>query len=300
MSLADWQAALRSVKAFTPNCAVQFIGGEPMIVPWFFELISFCRDQGIDWGVITNGSRLTEARVQDIVAARPLNIDVSLDSRLSASHDFLRGVAGSMEKVSQGIERLVEERARTGSRFIIRLKPTVTGHTIGALLDLVDWVETLPGVLVDFSPVRLWRDADIQALYPQTPQQLSELKVVVDKLIQRKTAGAPIETSVAKLAGMIEHFEHRPNQHGVGQCRVGLRSIDIRPNGDVNHCWKFTRIGNLREASMAKIWRNAVRMELVEQTVSCDLFKTTCSTSCHAHRTLRQDVARGLRYLRRR
>ena len=298
MPLEAWKHALRSLKDFTPGYAVQFIGGEPMIVPWFFDLVSFCHEERIDWGVITNGSSLSEARVQDIVAAKPLNIDVSIDSALSAEHDSLRGVAGSLGKVRAGVERLVAERTRTHSRFLIRLKPTVTRQTMTSLPNLVDWAETQDGVFVDFSPVRLWRQSDIQALYPATPEELRQLEAVVGILIRRKVAGAPIETSADKLLAMIDHFSCRPNSHGVGRCRVGLRSLDIRPNGDVIHCWNFNRIGNVREASIADIWESAERRAMIEQTVACDLFKTTCSTSCHAHRTLRQEIARGIRYLR--
>jgi len=99
MSLASWQSTLRSLKDFTPDCAVQFLGGEPMMVTWFFDLASFCRDEGIDWGVITNGSSLSQDRVRALVAAKPLNIDVSIDSRDAGDHDFLRGVPGSMKRL---------------------------------------------------------------------------------------------------------------------------------------------------------------------------------------------------------
>lgn len=297
MSLGQWQAVFRSIKAYVPGFAVQFIGGEPMIVPWFFDLVTFCAEEDIDWGVITNGSSLTGERVKQLVGARPLNVDISIDSRDPACHDLLRGVPGSMDHISRGIERLVEERARSARRFVIRLKPTVTRQTIGSLLDLVDWAETLPTVYVDFSPVRLWRVAEIAALYPRTGAEIEELRDVVSRLIGRKADGAPIETSVSKLSAMIEHFQRKPNQHGVDQCRVGLRSIDIRPNGDVKHCWKFDPIGNLRQTSMADMWRGAAHKEKVAETVSCDLFKTTCSTSCLAHRTLGQEVVRGIKML---
>lgn len=298
MSLEEWKAALLSVKAFVGRYTVQFLGGEPTIMPWFFDLVTFCQHQDIDWGVITNGSTLNEKRVSELIAARPLNVDVSIDSRVSTNHDFLRGISGSMEKVSQGVELLVKERERVGARTIVRLKPTVTKQTIDDLLDLVDWAASLPSVLVDLSPVRLWRDSQIATMYPKDTAEVQHLHDVVGALIERKDRGAPIETSVAKLKAIVDHFAGSPNQHGVAQCRVGLRSIDIRPNGDVNHCWKFERIGNLRHTSLADIWNAKMRKDVVSQSVACDKFKTVCSTSCFAHRTLAQDVKRGVHFLR--
>jgi len=298
MSLAEWQDALLSIKAYVSSFAVQFLGGEPMMMPWFFELVQFCADQAIDWGVITNGSSLSAVRVRQLAASRPINIDISVDSRDAAVHDAARGVRGSMSQVCAGVLRLVEERQRSGQRFLIRLKPTITKHSVASLHDLVSWAETMPSVLVDIAPVRLWREGQIEQLYPRKEAEMASLERVIEELIVRKERGAPIETSVAKLRAIPIHFASRPNGHGVAQCRVGLRSIDIRPNGDVNHCWKFERIGNLRQSSMAEIWSDAARSQIVAQTIGCDLFNTTCSTGCVAHRSLVQDMARGLRYIR--
>jgi len=297
MSLAQWQAALLSIRDFVSRFTVQFLGGEPTLLPWFFDLATFCADHGIDWGAITNGSGLSSARVKQLVAARPLNIDISLDSRKAEAHDLVRGIAGSMKQVSAGVLRLVEERDRVGAKFVIRIKPTITRHTITSLHEIVDWAETMPGVLVDFSAVRLWREHEIATLYPRGPDELQLLDDAIEGLIQRKRSGAPIETSIAKLRALLSHFALEANNHGVSQCRVGLRSVDIRPNGDVNHCWKFERIANIRQQSMADIWKAAARKDVVRQTVKCDLFKTTCSTSCHAHRTLLQEATRGARFL---
>jgi radical SAM protein with 4Fe4S-binding SPASM domain len=297
MSLAEWQKALLSVRDFVPHPTVQFLGGEPTIVPWFFDLIRFCAEHHIGWGVVTNGSTLSGSRVRQIVAAKPLNIDISLDSRKADLHDLVRGVRGSMNHVSDGIERLVHERRRSGWPFAIRIKATITRQTMGTLAGIVDWAETMPGVLVDFSPVRLWREGEIEAMYPRGEEEMQTLASAIDALIARKRGGGPIETSIAKLRAITEHFSFQKNRHGVSLCRVGLRSINIRPNGDVGHCWNFNHIGNLRSASMADIWNGEIRRATVQETVGCSLFDTTCSTSCHAHRTLLQEAARGVRLL---
>lgn len=268
------------------------------MLPWFFELAAFCYDNEIDWGVITNGSTLNKAHVRALLAARPLNIDVSIDSLTAETHDSLRGISGSMAKVRQGVERLVKERQRVAASTVMRLKPTVTRQSLDTLPDIVEWAAHLDFVLVDFSPVRLWRRDQIAALYPQTQQEMHRLKEIIAILIRQKGEGAPIETSIEKLQAMIDHFEGKPSQQGVGQCRVGLRSINIRPNGDVDHCWKFNRIGNVRDANIADIWKASVRKELVTQTVACDKFKTICANSCFAHRTMMQDIKRGLQFIR--
>lgn len=298
MTLPEWQSALLSVRNFVGRYAVQFVGGEPMLVPWFADLASFCSDQGIDWGVITNGSTLSAKIVTAVVAAKPLNIDVSLDSTIASENDVTRGVRGATRHVSDGILRLVEERKRTKGRFVIRIKPTVSRLTIGSLGRIVDWAETMPSVLVDFSPVRLRGEADKLAMYPLGSEAIETLQAEIDLLVSRKKGGAPIETSAAKLRAMVPHFLGRPSRHGVGRCRVGLRSINIRPNGDVDHCFKFRGIGSLRHSTMEEIWTMASRRELAKETTSCGLIHTACSTTCFGHRTLIQEMARGLRLIK--
>ena len=297
MDLAEWQTALLSIRDYIGRYAVQFLGGEPMIMPWFADLAKFCHDAQIDWGVVTNGSSLSTSRVARIVSARPLNVDVSIDSRSEGVNDTVRGVEGAMRRVSAGVKALVDARSAASCEFPIRLKTVVTRQNYEGLGELLAWAETMPGVLVDFSPVRLWRANEVAEQYP-VGDDLERLASQIDRLKAAKRDGAPIETSFAKLDAMLTHFNGEPTTHGIGACRVGLRSLDIRPNGDVNHCWKFEKVGNLRQSSMREIWKDNNRKALVDQTLACDLFKTQCSTSCHAHRTLRQDVARGLQIAR--
>lgn len=298
MSLDEWKTALLSIRDFVGGFAVQFLGGEPMLVPWFFQLATFCFQSRIDWGVITNGSSLSADRVRSLVLANPLNIDISLDSLQAQVHDHVRGVPGSTTHVSDGIKRLVEARQQGGRKFPIRIKPTVTRHNIGCLNEIVDWAETMPSVLVDFSPVRLPRRDEVAAIYPRSGRELDRLTLEIERLIRRKASGAPVETSNAKLRAMIPHFQDAPATHGVASCRVGLRSINIRPNGDVDHCHIFNKIGSLRRSTMREIWMNWNRREIVERTVACKLFTSTCSMSCHSHRSLSQDISRGLKIIR--
>lgn len=298
MTLNEWRHALASIRDYVGRYAVQFLGGEPMIVPWFFDLVRFCRESAIDWGVITNGSTLTAANVERIVAARPMNVDVSLDSLVGPVNDRVRGATRGMERVVDGVTRLVDARHRAGVDFVIRIKPTMTKATVSHVGAIVDWAATMPGVFVDVSPVRLWKAAEIEALYPAGPDEIAALRREIAALVARKQKGAPIETSLAKLNAIVAHFTGNEAQHGVAKCRSGLRSVNVRPDGSVEHCFAFTNVGNLRTQTMREIWECEARRGIVDATLGCDLFKTTCSTSCMAHRSFGQDVRRGLALMR--
>jgi MoaA/NifB/PqqE/SkfB family radical SAM enzyme len=295
MSIGEWQQALLSLKAFIGRYIIQFSGGEPFVKKGFIDLLHFCHEQDLGWGVITNGSALTQKIVEGIVAARPCNIDISVDSSDAAAHDFVRGAAGSLEAVGSGIQRLRAERDRTGYRFPIRLKPTITRLSYRTLPRLVAWATEHGADTVDFAPVRpivetFWTP-QIDAELWIRGHEIEELRHVVATLVQMKEAGAPIETPSEKLRTLPDHFLRHPVNTGLAPCRVGMRDFHIRPNGAVWVCWEYPSIGSVRTQSAREVWTGAKAQAIRAQTVACSKFASiSCANSCLDHRTLLQDI----------
>ena len=101
LSIAEWQAALLSVKEFVGNFSINFSGGEPFIKPGFLDLFAWCYPNGIRAGVTTNGSALTEANAAKVVfrcvfemeapppsAGRSHRVPLLKDGRIPTSVDF--------------------------------------------------------------------------------------------------------------------------------------------------------------------------------------------------------------------
>jgi len=301
ISIAEWKEALRSLRAFVGRYTIQFAGGEPFVKKGFLELLGFCRDEDIGWGVITNGSLLDQATVEAIVAAAPLNIDVSIDTPDPATNDLLRGAADSVRVIGDGVERLSRERARRGGRFLVRLKPTVNLQSFRQLPALVPWARERGADTVDYSPVRpepFWTEQTFATLWIGEPQ-LPELRRVVEALVELKAGGAPIETTLEKLRSFPDHFLGREVHHGASPCRVGMRDYLIRPDGEVETCWEYPTIGNVTGQGALALWRGPKARALRAQTVRCEKFATlVCANSCIAHRTLWQEGLRALQFLK--
>ena len=300
LNLDDWKRNILSLGRFLGPFPLQFLGGEPFIWPGFLELAAFCRSNGVRWGVITNGSALGARAVAAVVEAHPTNVDVSIDSRNAGIHDHARGVIGSSKHIEAGVDRLAAARRAAGQTFPIRIKPTVHRTNLETLPEVVQWAASKEGVLVDFSPVRLWADTAKAEHYPSTPAELQALEQVVARLIDMKRAGFPIETSEAKLQAINKHFAGEIETHAYQQCRVGLRTFDIYPDGEVQHCWKYA-IGNLRESTPEDIWHGSARKQTIADTLACDLAGgNVCGTACTSHRSPIQEVRRAFLYLRKR
>lgn len=296
LDFEQWRGIVDGLRSFLGRFTIQFSGGEPMLSPAFLPLVEHCRASGIRWGVITNGSMLRGRTLERFVRARPLNVDMSVDSDRAAAHDRVRGVPGSLARLSENLARLIALRDESGQRFPIRIKPTVHAHNFDHLRDIVTWAQGIGDLLVDFSPVRLGKGQDRDRLYVAGDNALARLDAEIEALIAMKEAGAPIETGVDKLRAISAHFRGEPVRQGRSACLVGLRTLDIRPDGQVNHCWRFHNSGNLTSEPPEALWQR-VRRTVAAEALACEHVETRrCGTSCTAHRSLSQDISRGLRY----
>jgi MoaA/NifB/PqqE/SkfB family radical SAM enzyme len=300
MTIEQWQATLHSLKEFIGRYTIQFSGGEPFIKKGFLKLLDFCHHEGINWGAITNGSTLSRGTVERIVAAHPMNLDISVDGTTAEIHDTVRGIPGSLQQITRGIGLLRTSRDRHNLNFPIRIKPTVHRLNFRNLPALVEWAETIGATTIDFSPVRTSPMEFEADLWIRDQAELNDLRQICETLVDLKRTGAAIETSEEKLLSFPDHFEEKVVRTGVSPCRVGLREYQILADGNVRMCWFFPPIGNVKTHSAREIWYGETAQHLRSQMTGCTKFGTVdCANSCLAHRSLKQEIKRGLLLLRR-
>lgn len=300
ISIEEWKSGLLSLKEYIGQYTIQFSGGEPFLKKGFTDLLGFCRDNGIRWGVISNGSVFVQNIVGKVVDALPMNIDISIDSPDPTANDFVRGAKGSVQVIGAGIERLADERRKKKGKFLIRVKPTVTAHNVETLPALVPWATGHGADIVDFSVVRpedFWTRETYANVWVDEAR-LAKLSASVDKLIRMKNDGAAIETSAEKLRSFVPHFQGLDVKHGPVPCRVGMRDYFISPIGDVNMCWEYPVIGNITKNSAREIWEGPLAISVRSDTVKCGKFGSIiCANSCRTHRTIKQEIARAIQWL---
>ena len=300
ISIEEWKKGLLSLKEYIGKYTIQFSGGEPFLKKGFPELLTFCRDSDIRWGVISNGSVFTQKIVSQVVDALPLNIDISIDSPDPTANDVVRGAKGSVHVIAAGIQRLAAERRKKQGKFLIRVKPTVTAHNVETLPALVPWATGCGADMVDFSVVRpevFWTQETYANVWVDEARA-AKLSASVDQLICMKNSGAAIETSVAKLLSFSPHFQGLKVEHGPVPCRVGMRDYFISPTGDVNMCWEYPVIGNITKNSAREIWEGPRATSVRSDTVKCSKFGSIiCANSCRTHRTVKQEIARAIQWL---
>jgi radical SAM protein with 4Fe4S-binding SPASM domain len=295
LTIDEWKAALGSLKAFIGRYHIEFSGGEPFIKKGFLDLLAWCSEQGIDFGVTTNGSGMTPKGTPRFVATRPFNVNISIDSHESEVHDYSRGVDGSLAHLRGAVGRLREEQQRQGIRFPITVKPTVTSLNFRHLPELARWaIRDMGATMVNFQAVDRWTQETRDELWIEETEH-GELDRTIAALVEMKREGFPIMNSEETLLLWPKHFREEKAPPEAMPCRVGLRNFFIRTNGDVEVCWHWPIIGNIKRQSAREIWESAEARQRRKETIACERL---CLFSCLSNNTFSNKLRTGIALLR--
>lgn len=230
---------------------VLFTGGEPMMVPYFHEVIEHVDSRGIETAIITNGSLLKEARVARLATMRHLrDVTVSLDSGDAQVHDEVRKFHGLFELAVNGMLRL---RAMA-PEVRLTVNTVISAETVGAIHKILS-LPVLPHHLRVF-PVGLdmrWlhslamKNEDGWAEWAREAgdQELSDedRQGAIDTLRE-------LQTEASERSVTLEFDRMTATDDFYGNCYVPLGHFVVQPDGDVYPCCHVQspehRIGRLK------------------------------------------------------
>ena len=114
---------------------LSWLGGEPLLVPWLLPLSAdlrlLARKSSLDLALslTTNGTRLSDGRVRQMLLTNFTEITVSIDA-WGRAHEQLRGWADGFRALSDSMHRLFKERALLGSAMRVRINVVLMRNTI--------------------------------------------------------------------------------------------------------------------------------------------------------------------------
>ncbi|MBI2800524.1 MAG: radical SAM protein [Gammaproteobacteria bacterium] len=295
MTIEQWQHALLDIKEFVGKYSISFSGGEPFMKKGFIDLLGWCREQDIEAGVTTNGSAFSRKTAARTVAARPLNVNISCDGPDAATHDYLRGWPGLFDTLSAGINHLRAEQHAQGIDFPIIVKPTINKANFRKMPDIVHWAERAGASAVNFQPMHRSTQETYDELWVDTEKDLADLERVTELLCDMHARGHAIVNQPAILRLMAPHFREERAPAKIGACRVGLRDFFIRTNGDVELCFFYPVVGNIRHQSARDIWYGEKARAVRGETIGCGKL---CLFTCLSQKTLADKVKMGVKLFR--
>ncbi len=249
--------------------AFDIVGGEPLLRPDLYELLSYAREIGLRVMINTNGTLVTERVVQRLKETNPdVLVGVSLDGPDPETNDFVRG-KGSFEKAVKGIRLFVEWGFDPVILNVINKK---NWNKFEELLDLA--------------------------------RELGVKKIYVDRFIPvgRGVQSRPyLDMSDEEWIRAIEHvrrvmdeneeeFTFYVEENITGDpCTAGITHASILANGWVVPCghFRYNRelyMGNVREKPFSEIWNefdHEKYFPLPQACRSCP-FKEDCGGGCRA------------------
>jgi len=210
---------------FKPVVA-QISGGEPLLRKDLYDIIAEMRrrDPLAVFVLTTNVQIMNEERYARLREAGVDEFSFSLDYP-DKRHNEYRQLKDNFEHISD----LVPKLAAQGNQDIV-LACVVQSDNFRELPKIAqlakDW-----GVCVNFSIYTHLRSG-VEELTISPDGQLTELRGVVDRLIEMQDNGYPIATSPYSMNKIIEFYKTRSQPN----CKAGLRFFIINPWGKIAPC----------------------------------------------------------------
>lgn len=225
-----------------------FSGGEPLMRPDIYELISFASSQGLRAVLGSNGTLIDSEAAQKLKAAGIMAAGISLDSLDENKHDSFRGLPQASEMTLEGIRNL------RAAGIPYQIHTTVMEWNSEELEAITDFAIEIGAMAHHvFFLVPTGRGADIEqealrvAQYEKTIARLMNKQKTVP--IEIKPTCAPQFIRVADKKGIPLRFSRG--------CLAGISYCIINPRGDVQPCaYLDMPLANVRETPFDVIWRD--------------------------------------------
>ncbi|MGA2747410.1 MAG: radical SAM protein [Verrucomicrobiota bacterium] len=260
---------------------ISLSGGEPMIFKPLYDTLALAQKLRVNFGFTTNGLGLTNGNVQKLLAYDPFNINVSLESVDPKINESLRPMKDGTRRTLEGIDNLLAEKDRTGSRVSIIVKPTIMEQNYSGLPALVRHFGKNSKVQISFQPYVGEIDK------PFWIKDLEAFKGVLDEIRDLQRQGYSVVASDRALTGFLDYFSDPPQVGNMRRfdlggakrnCDIGLRSMFIYANGDVHFCDFLERaIGNVHKNSLSDIYYGTTAGGQRKEMIYCNI---DCQQTC--------------------
>ena len=245
LTLEQWKKVLDKLdKIAVPH--VIFTGGEPTLVPFLPELVSYADQLGIVTGLNTNGRKLRDDEFTEKLSKGSLDhVQITLESVDPAVHDGMVGVDGAWEETVAGIRSAVSHGIYVNTNTTL-LRSNASREKIEELSDFLNGlgVKTIGLNALIYSGKG--KDIDNGITAEELPALLTAAREAVQKNGQRLLWYTPTQYCV---------FDPQNEGLGFKTCTAAKYSMCIEPDGNVLPCqsW-YEPVGNIMTDPWEKIW----------------------------------------------
>lgn len=271
-----WRSVMRQLAEL--GCReVCILGGEPLLMPKWFDIARVICDLGMNLVIITNGWLIEQQVVNQLKKLKRLDrIGVSLDGATPEIHDHIRGHQNSFKKALNAIWLLRDAGFEVGAitsvsklnlNELFKIRDLLVGQNVTWQLQVVTAQGQRWSNEWDLSPEQFYQVAEFIAK--------SRAKFGVDML--------PIAGShgFGYFSERLTGYTELPFWPG---CAAGIATLGICSSGFVKPCLSLPDskiIGNLREEPLKTIWEDTPRFRRTRM-FQVDMLKGFCKECPHS------------------
>jgi len=294
LGIEEWKKIIDQVKIFRPR--IHLSGGEPFLYKDIIALIEYTRRAGLFLHITTNGTFL-EKSADAILKLGVNQIDISIDG-LKETHDQVRGVSGTFDKVLAGLDKL--KRTKAGLALpVIKLnsilnfeRPSDMEKLLAVISDCgVAEAQFIHPLFLDAGAVEThrqylkkylnrdvngWTHAD---RYQVKPANLNEVFAVTERMKQNKLVRVTVFPDFdTEQAAAYYNGDRQLTALVRPSCRAMWDTATILANGDLESCPDYV-VGNCLEMPFTALW-NSEPMRFLRLRIRYGAYFSVCRGCC--------------------
>lgn len=292
ISSEEWIKIIDALKEWLGTFKLTITGGEPFVKSGIWELLSHCVAINLPVVVLTNGYSLSTEQVRQLCTLQLTQVVLSLDSLNAESHDRLRGVSGALQKTLETLSLLTKH----DRSFLLGTSTIITDRNLLELGSIARKLDVLGVERIFFQPVQggFAMSGDTgwpynSKLWPTSSQRVEH---GINSLLEAISQGIPVTNSVSEIEYFRDYLLQGSNWQRPWSCIAGYTAFFCSAFGQVKLCAPSSNwVGNLRQASPAKIWNSK---EAENERARIEECKEACLLNCYR----KYDGKEKLRYAR--
>ena len=229
---------------------VCLMGGEPLIRKDWYEIAKEIRDLGMKLSIISNGYTVNDDIIAKFIKLEPHVVSTSLDGAVAKTHDSIRGVSGSFDRVMKYLELCRKADLPTSA---ITTVSKINFKELPGIKDLL-FDRFIAWQIQTASPIgRFPKDLVL------SEEEFYALGLFIANLKQ-KYSSRQMPVIGAHCLGYYSNYIPElgilPEWQG---CQAGISVLSIQSNGGVKGCLSTPDEyieGNVRKRSIVDIWND--------------------------------------------
>lgn len=266
LKIDDWKKIIDQLKFWNiKNLLIS--GGEPLLKKEdSLEIVKYASSLGLNTTIVTNAFLWNKKICQEFFDAGLTNFTTSLDGAKKETHDRIRGIKGSYEKVVNTL-KVFNQLKKNKPSFSLNCTTVIMKDNFRELINIYHLLRKVGVTNIMYQAI----SGDYPQLMPND-KEIEELKDVVSELINLKRKEGFISTDEDYFRLLPKYYEEKQKNglFKIGKCIATYNNLMISPDGTVDICGYGPYNISLKNNSLSKFWKSKEFKECRKRVKKCN------------------------------